>query len=106
MDKIKKKLRNEILFFVYFPEYYSRRVRKSTNKKILALSIFFQLTRFVRWADKQIDGQTDRRATDGRTDKQADGGTNVRTDIQTDIQTDSQTEGNYFKLSKLTKLTN
>ena len=32
----KKIFRSQILFFSYFPENYSRRVCKSTNKKILA----------------------------------------------------------------------
>ena len=32
-DKIKKKLEIKFYFFSYFPENYSRRVRKSTNKK-------------------------------------------------------------------------
>ena len=36
VDKIKKN-RKWILFFLYFPEDYGRRVSKSTNKKILAL---------------------------------------------------------------------
>ena len=36
-DKIKKfVLEIKFYFFSYFPENYSRRVRKSTNKKILA----------------------------------------------------------------------
>ena len=37
MDKIKKKIRNYFFFFVYLRENYSRRVCKSTNKKIPAL---------------------------------------------------------------------
>ena len=36
MDKIKKIIL-EIIIFFYFPENYSRRVLKSTNKKILGL---------------------------------------------------------------------
>ena len=40
MDKIKKNfLEIIIFFFLYFMENYSRRVRKSTNKKILALEL-------------------------------------------------------------------
>ena len=35
--KYKNNFRNQILFFSYFMENYSRRVRKSTNKIILAL---------------------------------------------------------------------
>ena len=36
-DKVKKIKKNSFrIFFFYFPENYSRRVRKSTNKKILA----------------------------------------------------------------------
>ena len=44
MDKIKEKLENEVYFFSYFPENYSRRVCKSTNKIILAVTFKLFIT--------------------------------------------------------------
>ena len=61
---------------------------------------------YLLFLDKQIDGQTERRATDGQTGRWRDKCKDRQSNIHTDRQTDRQTEENNFDFSKLTKLTN